>query len=488
MKTVPFNYDLIAQGYKPVTTDGREVKQLTRFEVKTSYYPLQGVVEGVPERWKMEGYYANQKTAHYMDLVLEVPAEKTKRMCVTFYDDDQISIHATHLDTDNQPDNVVVLDVTRQGVNYTGQVIPKPGQKLSFPLFDQSKHVLSLYSHVQSRIDWETIEGKLLQSAISLMTAGLNVNFDTILTDVFLHARAAFPEIERMNAREWQGNKFEGNEVRDGEGRLLSVDFNNSQPYEGKVEIKQTFQQGGVKDGNGGEHFITNPTATGEVKKTEEEYYKKGMRDFLKNMDWDSLEGRELVEIISFFPDLSKLIAREKGGDADWVLICHYMHKFFRFKRKPHPATKWVGDTDGGDTAALAHEFARLWEIGREVEQEAVKKFTQEPDPETEGVRLPKSPGNQCGRISPVEYFHDRIASRIARITLNRRESLNEPLSRLQIDEILIDAKEETFAAYPGSENNLPPEDEGMPVSKINVPLAKSSFIDMLIKTLDLNR
>jgi hypothetical protein len=46
IKTIPFSIEKWKEGLKPVTKDGTEVEQLTRFEYVTEITEFRGVVEG----------------------------------------------------------------------------------------------------------------------------------------------------------------------------------------------------------------------------------------------------------------------------------------------------------------------------------------------------------------------------------------------------------------------------------------------------------
>ena len=81
----PFNLAAALRGEKVVTRDGREVKQLTLFDVENYLYPLLGVVNKELERWPTNGTYNTYKTAlvaHEKDLFM---LPKTKTYWVNVY-------------------------------------------------------------------------------------------------------------------------------------------------------------------------------------------------------------------------------------------------------------------------------------------------------------------------------------------------------------------------------------------------------------------
>jgi hypothetical protein len=55
IKTIPFSIEKWKEGLKPVTRDGREVKQLIYFNDLDSAYVLAGVVGSDLVRWKLDG-------------------------------------------------------------------------------------------------------------------------------------------------------------------------------------------------------------------------------------------------------------------------------------------------------------------------------------------------------------------------------------------------------------------------------------------------
>jgi hypothetical protein len=58
MKTKPFNLEEALNGAKVVTRDGREVKELTKFE-SFEDYPLVGVLDNELKSWNEQGKHTN---------------------------------------------------------------------------------------------------------------------------------------------------------------------------------------------------------------------------------------------------------------------------------------------------------------------------------------------------------------------------------------------------------------------------------------------
>jgi hypothetical protein len=77
-KLIPFSIEAWKAGGKPVTRDGREVKQLTKFEgVLTKIQSLMGVVEDKIQTWWDDGLWTSDEKNYPMNLMLEV--EDTKK-------------------------------------------------------------------------------------------------------------------------------------------------------------------------------------------------------------------------------------------------------------------------------------------------------------------------------------------------------------------------------------------------------------------------
>jgi len=70
----PFDADKLAEGWIVKTCDGREVKQVTVFDVD-SPYTVYGVLNGIVERWTQNGAYSSvyQDSASIIDLVMYKP-------------------------------------------------------------------------------------------------------------------------------------------------------------------------------------------------------------------------------------------------------------------------------------------------------------------------------------------------------------------------------------------------------------------------------
>jgi hypothetical protein len=71
MKTKPFNLEEALKGAKVVTRDGREVKELSKFE-SFEDYPLVGVLGGKLTTWTKQGGYYKSKEESHADLFLAV--------------------------------------------------------------------------------------------------------------------------------------------------------------------------------------------------------------------------------------------------------------------------------------------------------------------------------------------------------------------------------------------------------------------------------
>ena len=81
MKLEKFNLEKALSGAKVVTRDGREVKQLTRFEADSDYC-LYGVVSGLVKDWTIDGRYRLETPECSKDLFLE---GKVRRAWVNIY-------------------------------------------------------------------------------------------------------------------------------------------------------------------------------------------------------------------------------------------------------------------------------------------------------------------------------------------------------------------------------------------------------------------
>ena len=71
MKTKPFNLEEALNGAKVVTRDGREVRQLTKFEGLDNY-SLVGVLGGKLTTWTKQGEYYQSEEESHADLFLAV--------------------------------------------------------------------------------------------------------------------------------------------------------------------------------------------------------------------------------------------------------------------------------------------------------------------------------------------------------------------------------------------------------------------------------
>jgi hypothetical protein len=81
MKTKPFNLEEALNGAKVVTRDGREVKELTKFEGLKDY-PLVGIVDSQLHTWTTQGLISLHLGECRADLFLAV---ETKRVYVNVY-------------------------------------------------------------------------------------------------------------------------------------------------------------------------------------------------------------------------------------------------------------------------------------------------------------------------------------------------------------------------------------------------------------------
>ena len=77
----PFNLEAALRGEKVVTRDGREVTQLTHFEIKSAYR-LYGVVSGRLYIWFGDGSFATDLKESDYDLFM---ATKTKKISCRAY-------------------------------------------------------------------------------------------------------------------------------------------------------------------------------------------------------------------------------------------------------------------------------------------------------------------------------------------------------------------------------------------------------------------
>ena len=89
----PFDLEKALAGAKVVTRDGREVTQLTKFDVRGDF-PLTGIIQNQRESFKLNGKYSDHIESHY-DLFMApqkqsiwvnvYSSEKGKLFCLTYY-------------------------------------------------------------------------------------------------------------------------------------------------------------------------------------------------------------------------------------------------------------------------------------------------------------------------------------------------------------------------------------------------------------------
>ena len=78
----PFDLEKALNGEKVVTRDGRQVTQLTHFELLNNTYPLYGVIGGGLDGWTIDGRYSKYDTENKADLFLE---SKVQSIWVNIY-------------------------------------------------------------------------------------------------------------------------------------------------------------------------------------------------------------------------------------------------------------------------------------------------------------------------------------------------------------------------------------------------------------------
>jgi hypothetical protein len=89
MKLEKFDLEKALNGAKVVTSDGREIKELTKLE-SLEHYPLVGVVDGILHTWNEQGrLYEGRETNS--DLFL---AAEPQRIWVNVYHDNYGEIYA----------------------------------------------------------------------------------------------------------------------------------------------------------------------------------------------------------------------------------------------------------------------------------------------------------------------------------------------------------------------------------------------------------
>ena len=83
MKLEKFDLEKALNGAKVVTREGREVTQLTKFEIDGKF-PLHGVVGSRLYSWMIDGYFNENNDCSSIDLFLVV---ETQRQWVNLYKD-----------------------------------------------------------------------------------------------------------------------------------------------------------------------------------------------------------------------------------------------------------------------------------------------------------------------------------------------------------------------------------------------------------------
>ena len=67
----PFDLEKAFNGAKVVTRDGREVTQLTQFELPNNAYCLYGVIDGRLDKWTIDGHYDKNNGGNQADIFIK---------------------------------------------------------------------------------------------------------------------------------------------------------------------------------------------------------------------------------------------------------------------------------------------------------------------------------------------------------------------------------------------------------------------------------
>ena len=70
---IEFSIEAWRAGGKPVTRDGREVKQLHQFEAEDEQWPFVGVLSNNLRSWDPDGHFMSELNPREADLQLEIP-------------------------------------------------------------------------------------------------------------------------------------------------------------------------------------------------------------------------------------------------------------------------------------------------------------------------------------------------------------------------------------------------------------------------------